>query len=99
MSGMTAPLRVSGNVVIAASTVSASAPLAGAGDVVLVTNLAASPAFVAFGGSSIEAAPASIPVPAGGRLLLNIGFSTYAAAVLASGTGNVHFTSGDGDTY
>jgi hypothetical protein len=98
--GAVQPLRVSGTVVVAASTASANAQLAGAGDSVLVTNLAAAPAFVAFGtDDTVTAAPASIAVPAGQRLLLSIGLSTYAAALLSTGTGSVSFSRGEGGAY
>jgi hypothetical protein len=98
--GSVQPLRVSGTAVVAASTTSANVQLAGAGDSVLVTNLAAAPAFVAFGtDATVTAAQASIAVPAGQRLLLSIGLASWAAAVLASGTGNISFSRGDGSAY
>ncbi|MGC9268991.1 hypothetical protein [Acidiphilium sp.] len=41
-----------------------------------------------------------LPVPAGGRVLLDVGkLATYASAVLASGAGSVFFTRGDGSVY
>jgi hypothetical protein len=98
--GSTQPLRVSGTVVIAASSTSACAQLPAAGDSVLVTNLASAAAFAAFGtDSTVEATPASIAVPPGERLLLSIGLCSYAAAVLSSGTGNVSFSRGEGSSY
>jgi hypothetical protein len=98
--GSVQPLRISGTAVVAASTTSANTALAGAGDSVLVTNLAAAPAFVAFGtDATVTAVPTSIAVPAGQRLLLSIGLCTWAAAILSSGTGNVSFSRGDGSAY
>jgi hypothetical protein len=98
--GSIQPLKVAGTVVIAASTTSANAQLAGAGDSVLVTNLAGAAAFVAFGtDATVTAAQAGIAVPAGQRLLLSVGLYSWAAAVLASGTGNVSFSRGEGSAY
>jgi hypothetical protein len=88
-------------VTLAASTTSANKALTGGGSAVLVYNAASATAFFRLGAASSLAASASdTPVPAGQRMLVDGGpFVTYAAAVLASGTGNVYFTLGDGDTY
>jgi len=99
--GSTQPFRPAGTVSVAASTSSANVALTGGGTTVLVYNSSAATAFFVLGAaSSLSASPTNTPVPAGARMLVEAGpFVTYAAAVLASGTGSVYFTIGDGDTY
>jgi hypothetical protein len=99
--GSTQPFRPAGTVTLPASTTSANKALAGGGSAVLVYNAASATAFFRLGAaSSLTASATDTPVPAGQRMLVDGGpFVTYAAAVLASGTGNVYFTLGDGDTY
>ena len=72
--------------------------LAGGGDSVVVTNTSASLAYVRFGADpSVSASTADMPVMANSRVMLSVNsLVSYAAAVLASGSGTVLFTRGDG---
>jgi hypothetical protein len=99
--GSTQPFRPAGTAALAASTSSANVALKGGGTTVLVYNSSAATAFFQLGAASgLSASQASTPVPAGARMLVEAGpFVTYAAAILAAGTGTVYFTIGDGDTY
>ena len=99
--GSTQPFRPAGTASLAASTTAASTALAGGGSAVLIYNASAATAFVLLGAAAGLAAVANdTPVPAGARMLLDGGpFVSYGSAVLASGTGTVYFTLGDGDTY
>ncbi|HVB68267.1 MAG TPA: hypothetical protein VNE67_10485 [Acetobacteraceae bacterium] len=96
--GSTQPFRPAGTVSLAAGTGSASVALAGGGETVVVTNTTAALAFVRFGADpSVTASPADMPVLPGARVMLAANsLITYAAAVLASGSGSVLFTVGDG---
>ena len=100
-SGASQPFRPSGTTSVAASTAPASTGLAGGGSSILVFNNASAVAFVRLGATAgIAATSSDTPVPAGGRILLDGGtLVTYASAVLASGTGAVYFTRGDGSVY
>lgn len=96
--GSTSPFRPTGTVAVSATTTSTNAQLAGGGDTVVVTNLAASPAYIRFGGDpSVTASSSDMPVLQNSRAILAVNsLITYAAAVLSSGTGSVLFTRGDG---
>ena len=61
----------------------------------------ASVAFVRLGTAGMSpASAADTPVPPGGRMLIDAGrLVSEASAVLASGTGTVYFTRGDGSVY
>lgn len=84
---------------VAASTTSARQTLSGAGGSLRIHNAGTTLAFVATGDSTIEAAAASsTPVPAGAVEIIGIPPGhTHAAAILASGTGTVYFTRGEGE--
>jgi hypothetical protein len=99
--GSTQPFRPAGTASLAASTTSAATPLAGGGGAVLVYNAAGATAFFRLGAATgLTALTSDTPIPPGARMLVDGGpFVSYAAAVLSSGTGNVYFTLGDGDTY
>jgi hypothetical protein len=99
--GSTQPFRPAGTVTLAASTTSANKALAGGGSAVLVYNAASATAFFRLGAAATLAASTSdTPIPPGQMMLVDGGpFVTYAAAILASGSGNVYFTLGYGDTY
>jgi hypothetical protein len=100
--GSTQPFRTGGTTQLAASTVSANVPLSGGGEAVLVYNASAAIAFIRFGTApSIVASSTDTPVPPNSRMLMHVGgpFVTIAAAVLASGSGTVFFTRGDGTVY
>lgn len=96
--GSTAPFRPTGTVSLSAGTSSASVALIGGGESVVVTNISASLAYVRFGAdSSVAASNADMPVMANARVMLAVNsLVRYAAAVLASGSGTVLFTRGDG---
>jgi hypothetical protein len=115
-SGSVQPFQPSGpanTVAVAASTASASgnllpsvAPNGQAGimpngdDAVLIYNSTAAIAFVRIDGPGGAATTNDVPVPAGGRMLMQI--SPYAAVVyviLSTGSGTVYFTRGRGTTY
>jgi hypothetical protein len=100
--GSTQPFRASGTTQVSAGTASAKVALSGGGEAVLIYNAAAAVAFVRFGtNSSLQASPTDTPVPPGSRMLMHVGgpFVTTAAAILASGSGTVFFTRGDGTVY
>jgi hypothetical protein len=99
--GSTQPFRPAGTATLAASTTTTSITLVGGGTAVLVYNASAATAFFKLGASAgLTAAATDTPVPSGARMLVDGGpFVTVAAAVLSSGTGNIYFTLGDGDTY
>jgi len=99
--GSTQPFRPAGTATLAASATSANVSLVGGGSAVLIYNASAATAFFKLGASpGLAAAVTDTPVPAGARMLVDGGpFVSVAAAILPSGTGNVYFTLGDGDTY
>ncbi|MBV9251103.1 MAG: hypothetical protein JO227_17865 [Acetobacteraceae bacterium] len=96
--GAISPFRPTGTVAASAGTISTSVPLAGGGETVVVTNTAASLAYVRFGAdATVTASGADMPVLPNSRVALAVNsLVTYAAAVLVSGSGNVLFTRGDG---
>ncbi len=96
--GSITPFRPTGTVSLGAGTLSRAIALAGGGDSVVVTNTSASLAYVGFGADqSVTASSADMPVMANSRILLSVNsLVNYAAAVLASGSGTVLFTRGDG---
>lgn len=99
--GSTQPFRPAGTASLVASTSAAATGLVGGGSAVLVFNATSATAFVRLGAAAgLTATLADTPVPAGGRMLLDGGpFVSYGSAVLASGSGTIYFTLGDGDTY
>lgn len=100
-SGASLPFRPAGTVSVAASTTAEAAALVSGGSSILVFNDSGAVAFIRFGMNTGVAASASdTPVPAGARMLLDAGtLVTHASALLASGTGTVYFTRGDGSIY
>lgn len=96
--GSIAPFRPTGTASLSATTSSAAVALAGGGDSVVVTNTTASLAYIRFGSdSSVSASAADMPIMASSRIMLGVNsLVRYAAAVLASGTGTILFTRGDG---
>ena len=96
--GTTSPFRPTGTATLGATTTSAGVQLAGGGDTVVVTNIAATTAYVRFGGdASVSASTADMPVLPNSRVILSINsLIVYAAALLGSGSGSVLFTRGDG---
>lgn len=96
--GSTLPFRPAGTAALGATATSASVPLAGGGNSVVVTNTTTSLAYVRFGADpSVVATAADMPVLPNSRIMLGINvLITNAAALLASGSGMVLFTRGDG---
>jgi hypothetical protein len=96
--GSITPFRPTGTASLSAGTSSAAVPLTGGGDSVVVTNTSASLAYVRFGADpSVSASIADMPVMANSRMMLSVNsLVSYAAAVLAAGSGTVLFTRGDG---
>lgn len=99
-SGSMSPFQPNTTVVLSASSVSTNLQLPAKGETMLVTNLAASPAYVRFGAdSSLQATSSDTPVLPNSRILLRCGpLVSYCAAILISGSGSVLFTRGDGST-
>lgn len=99
--GASLPFRPAGTASVAASTSAAAVALVGGGSSVIVFNAANGIAFVRFGMAGVAASAGSdLPVPPGGLMLVDAGrLATYASAVLASGSGSVFFTRGDGSVY
>ncbi|HQT87971.1 MAG TPA: hypothetical protein PK677_05385 [Acidiphilium sp.] len=99
--GASLPFRPAGTVVIGASAAAASIALPPGGSSMLVYNSTTSVAFIRFGMVGDTTAQISdTPVPPGARMLFDAGrLVTTASVVLASGTGSVFFTRGDGSVY
>ena len=96
--GSTQPFRPAGTVSLAAGTSSVAAALAGGGESVVVTNTTTALAYVRLGAdATVAAGTRDMPVLPGSRVMLAANpLITYAAAVLATGSGTVLFTRGDG---
>lgn len=96
--GAISPFRATGTVTLNAGTSSASVALTGAGDSVVVTNATNALAYVRFGAdASVSASPSDMPVLPNAHVMLCINqLVEYAAGVLASGSGSLLFTRGDG---
>jgi hypothetical protein len=96
--GSITPFRPTGTVSLGASTSSSVVALAGGGDTIVVTNTAASLAYIRFGADpAVSATSADMPVLANSRAMLSANnLVGYAAGVLVNGTGAVLFTRGDG---
>jgi len=96
--GSILPFRPAGTVSLTAGTSSGSIALSGGGESVVVTNTTGALAYVRFGAdASVAATNADMPVLPGSRVMLAVNpLISYVAAVLASGTGAILFTRGDG---
>ncbi len=81
----------------AATASSGGAALAGNGESVRVVNDTTSMAFVKFGVGAQTATAADLPIPATSVEVFRIPDNvTHYAVILATGTGNVYFTRGEG---
>jgi hypothetical protein len=100
-SGSIAAFSPEATVSVAASTTSTAVVLVGTGPSLLIYNGSNSTAFLSLGASKVlTATTAELPVPAGSQVLLGIGATISAAAViLSSGTGTVFLTRGSGSFY
>ena len=96
--GSVTPFRPTGTVSINAGTTSASVPLTGGGDSIVVTNISASLAYIRFGADpSVTASTTDMPVLPNTHVMLAVNsLITYAAAMLASGSGAILLSRGDG---
>ncbi len=100
-SGSIAAFSPEATVGIAASTTSAAVALVGTGPSLLVYNSSGSTAFLRLGATTtLTATTTDMPIPASSQVLLGIGATVSAAAViLTTGTGTVFLTRGSGSVY
>ncbi|GAB0116904.1 hypothetical protein [Acidisoma sp. 7E03] len=100
-SGSIAAFNPEATVTLAASTTSAAVTLGGAGPSLLVYNATGALAFLRLGATTaLTATTGDLPVPPGGQILLGIGATVSAAAVvLSAGSGSVYLTRGSGAAY
>jgi hypothetical protein len=100
-SGSIAAFSPEATVSVAASTTSTAVTLDGTGPSLLVYNGSNSTAFLFLGATkALTATTAGMPVPAASQMLLGIGATiTAAAVVLTTGTGTVFLTRGSGAFY
>jgi hypothetical protein len=96
--GSITPFRATGTVSLSAGVTSVAVQLSGGGDSVVVTNPSSSLAYVRFGADpSVSASALDMPVMANSRMILSVNsLVSHASAVLASGSGTILFTRGDG---
>lgn len=91
------PFTPATTVSIAATTATAQVSFGSGGRNVVVTNASTVTIFIKFGSSSaVTAAVTDYPVLAGMKETLDRGDYTNVAAITASGSGTIYFTSGDG---
>jgi hypothetical protein len=100
-SGSIAAFNPEATVSVAAGTSSTAVAISGSGPSLLVYNGSTSTAFLRLGATTVlTATTADLPVPAGSRVLLGIGATVAAAAIiLSTGTGPVFLTRGSGSVY
>jgi hypothetical protein len=100
-SGSIAAFNPEATVSLTAGTASLAVAIAGSGPSLLVFNASSSTAFLRLGATTaLTATTADLPVPAASRVLLGIGATVAAAAViLETGTGPVFLTRGAGSVY
>jgi hypothetical protein len=100
-SGSIAAFSPEATVSVAASTTSEAVALGGTGPSLLVYNGSNSTAFLTLGATTaLVATTAELPVPPASQVLLGIGATIKAAAViLNTGTGPVFLTRGSGSFY
>ena len=93
--------QVTGTSVISASTSAANIILASEGSTALVYNSSTSVGFIRFGTDlTVSASTNDMPIPPGSRVLLEIGsLAQTASVILASGTGKIFVSRGDGTAY
>jgi hypothetical protein len=96
--GSVSPFRPTGTMSVSVGSVSASAPMSGGGDSVVVTNTTGALAYIKFGSDpTVTASTVDMPVLAGSRMILSINsLISYAAAISPSGSGSILFSRGDG---
>jgi hypothetical protein len=98
--GSANPFQPAATVTVAASTVSANGQLVSGGDSVLITNPTSSLVYVRFGSDpTVQATTGDTPVLPNSKILLRCGpLVSYFATILASGSGSIMFTRGDGSS-
>lgn len=100
--GLNQPFALGSTVTVAAGTTSANTLLPGNADSVLIYNGSSATAFVTFG-VDLTVSPTSssgFPIPPGGTQFLTCGqIVASAAVILASGSGNVYLSRGNGGIY
>ncbi len=98
--GASQPFRPAGTASVIAGTSAATVSLPSGGDLLLVTNAAGTIAFVRLGSDlTVTATTADLPILPGSRVLLGVNsLISTAAVLLASGSGSVFFTRGDGSS-
>ena len=83
-------------VTLAAATTSARAALDPTSNAVRVVNDGTVTAFISFGDSNVAATASKMPIKAGATEVFTKGNATHVAALVATGTANLYFTSGEG---
>ena len=96
--GAITPFQPAATVTLAASTIASNVQLTGNGEALLITNSTSSLAFVRLGSDQgVSATISDTPILPVSKILLRCGpLVSYCAAILASGSGAIMFTRGDG---
>lgn len=81
---------------IAGSVASASGTLPQQGGQARIYNAAAAVAYVRFTVGGSTAVATDVPIPPGAVEVFGVGYADTVSVLLASGTGNVYVTSGEG---
>lgn len=100
--GSIQPFQPATTVTVSATSASSATQIAGNQESILIYNASGSVAFVAVGTDSTTAATvaASFPVPAGASRMITVGsYFSWVAVILASGTGTVYVSRGNGTSY
>lgn len=100
-SGSIAAFTPEATVTLAVGTTSSATTLGGAGPSLLVYNATSDTAFLRLGATTtLTATTADLPIPPASRVLLGIGATVSAAAVvLSAGSGTVYLSRGTGAAY
>jgi hypothetical protein len=96
--GSVSPFSPIATAALVVDTSSAVVRLASGGDSVLVTNTTSALAYVRFGSDpSVSASSVDMPIMANSQALLSVNtLVSFAAAILAAGSGTILFTRGEG---
>jgi hypothetical protein len=99
--GSLLPFQLAGSVtILATSTASTSAPLPIFGDVIAVSNLNNTPAYISLGQTAVVGGASSVVVlPMQMRVLNSSAFVSIVSAILTAGSGNVVFEVGVGTVF
>lgn len=85
-----------GTASLAVTTSTGTVAFAAGGHNKLIYNSGTVTAFIKVGSSTVTAAVTDTPVPPGVYAVFNFGDATHVAAITASGTPTLYFTTGDG---